>query len=212
MAEEMGIISRITHFVLERASRDCAGWEQPAAVSVNLSVHDLMMPDFVGDVLRILARNGLPPTRLHVELTESCFIDDPVAVSDILYQLREEGVTIAIDDFGTGFSSLSYLSALPLDIVKVDRAFIRDINHNPRQTKLLRGITLLSRDLGLQIVMEGVETQEQLMLISDNRFADLIQGYVFAPPVDADTAAGMLRIGSQPQALKASRKRLKPVK
>jgi diguanylate cyclase (GGDEF)-like protein len=211
MAEEMGIISSITRLVLERASRDCAGWEHPTALSVNLSAHDLLNPDIFGDILEILARTGLPPWRLHVELTESCFIDDPAAVSKVLHQLREKGVTIAIDDFGTGFSSLSYLTSLPLDIVKVDRAFIRDITHDPRQMKLLKGIAQLSRDLALRIVIEGVETQEQLQLIKENRFADLIQGYVFAPPVDAETATRMLRASGQAVAVKASRKRLKPV-
>ncbi|CAD7040568.1 GGDEF domain-containing protein [Pseudorhizobium endolithicum] len=206
MAEEMGIISGITRFVLEQACRDCGGWEQSVGVSVNLSVHDLRTPGIVDDVLAILARTGLPPTRLHLEVTESCFIDDPVAIRNVLHQLRVKGVTIAIDDFGTGFSSLSYLTSLPLDIVKVDRAFIRDITLDPQRIKLLRGITDLSRDLGLRIVIEGVETRDQLQLISDNRFADFIQGYVYSPPVEADVAAGMLRSGGHPPV----RRRIEP--
>jgi diguanylate cyclase (GGDEF)-like protein len=210
MAEEMGIIGGISQFVLERASRDCSGWEQPVAVSVNLSVHDLMSPSIVSDVFETLARNNLPPTRLHLEVTENCFMDDPVAVGSILQQLRSNGVTISIDDFGTGFSSLSYLTALPLDIVKVDRAFVRDLNVDPRRIKLLRGIAQLSRDLGLRIVIEGVETPEQLRLINENRFADIIQGYVFSPPVEAEIAGQMLQGRNKISASKTPRKRVKP--
>ena len=192
LAEEMGIISRITEFVLEQACLDCSRWEQSAGVSINLSVHDLQNLEIVDHVFEVLVRNGLPPTRLHLEVTESCFIDDPVAVGNILHQFRTRGVTIAIDDFGTGFSSLSYLTSLPLDVVKVDRAFIRDLHLDPKRIKLLRGITDLSRDLGLNIVIEGGEMPDQLQLIRENNFADFIQGYVFSPPVDAAVAATML--------------------
>lgn len=210
MAEDMGIIAGISQFVLDRACRECSGWEQPVSVSVNLSVHDLMSPSIVSEVFEILTRNNLPPTRLHLEVTENCFIDDPVAVGNILQQLRAKGVTISIDDFGTGFSSLSYLTTLPLDIVKVDRAFVRDLNVDPRRIKLLRGITQLSRDLGLRIVIEGVETPDQLRLINENRFADIIQGYVFSPPVEADVAGQMLQNRGKISVLKTSRKRGKP--
>ena len=211
MAEDMGIISEITRFVLKRACEDCAGWPQPVSVSVNLSVHDLLEPEIVSDVLDVLASNGLPPTRLHLEVTESCFINDPVAVGTTLHQLRAKGVTIAIDDFGTGFSSLGYLTSLPLDIVKLDRAFIRDINLDPQRIKLLRGITSMSRDLGLRIVIEGVETLDQLQLINDNHFADLIQGYVFSPPVNLEAATEMLQADQRPAAARVKRKRARPL-
>ncbi|HEX2146215.1 MAG TPA: EAL domain-containing protein [Pseudorhizobium sp.] len=211
MAEEMGIISDITRFVLERACQDCAGWAQPLPVSVNLSVYDLMDPEIVTEVVEILARMALPATRLHLEVTESCFIDDPVAIGNLLHQLRAKGITIAIDDFGTGFSSLSYLTSLPLDIVKLDRAFIRDLGLDPQRIKLLRGISHMSRDLGLRIVIEGVETADQLQLIHENQFADLIQGYLFSPPVDADVASAMLESGAKAPASKSARRRIKPV-
>lgn len=210
MAEDMGIISEITQFVLQRACQDCAGWPPSVSVSVNLSVHDLLTPEIVSDILNILANNGLPPTRLHLEVTESCFIDDPVAVGRTLHQLRAKGITIAIDDFGTGFSSLSYLTSLPLDIVKLDRAFIRDLNLDPQRIKLLRGITSMSRDLGLRIVIEGVETLDQLQLINDNQFADLIQGYVFSPPVSLEVASQMLQASQPIEVARVRRKRNKP--
>lgn len=210
MAEDMGIITDITRFVLERACEECVGWAQPVSVSVNLSVHDLLSPDIVGDVLDVLVRKGLPPTRLHLEVTESCFINDPVAVGGVLHQLRAKGITIAIDDFGTGFSSLSYLTSLPLDIVKLDRAFIRDLDLDSQRIKLLRGITSMSRDLGLRIVIEGVETLDQLQLIHDNGFADLIQGYVFSPPVDVAAASQMLQTNRRLPVARTRRKKAKP--
>ncbi|MCK8779016.1 EAL domain-containing protein [Rhizobium sp. NTR19] len=183
MAEDMGIVSAISRFVIEQACRDCAAWPEPLAVSVNLSIQDLRNSDILAFVADVLERNGLSPKRLHLEVTESVFMDEPVSVSAILNQFRATGVTVAIDDFGTGFSSLSYLDTLPLDIVKIDRAFIRNVAEDERKRKLLRGIVNLSRDLGLRIVVEGVETQEQLSLINARGFADLVQGYVFSMPV-----------------------------
>lgn len=186
MAEDMGLVSQITRLVLDQACRDCMTWPDPMGVSVNLSIQDLRNDEIVGYVADVLKRHSLDPSRLHLEVTESCFMDEPVAVSAILNQFRALGVTIAIDDFGTGFSSLSYLDSLPVDIVKIDRAFIRNIGEDQRKLKLLRGIVHLSRELGLKIIVEGVETREQLALINRHRFADLVQGYVFSMPVDAD--------------------------
>jgi diguanylate cyclase (GGDEF)-like protein len=189
MAESMGLISEITRFVLDRACADCVSWQNGISVSVNLSIHDLRGGQIVPLVADILARTKLDPTRLHLEVTESCFMDEPVVVSTTLGRLRASGVTIAIDDFGTGFSSLSYLDSLPIDIVKIDRAFVRDIGTEPRRLKLLSGIVHLSRELDLRIVVEGVETFEQLELVKKHRFADLIQGYIFSPPIPANAIA-----------------------
>ena len=192
LAEEMGLVSEITRFVIDRACHDCATWPAPVAVSVNLSVHDLRGDDVVAWISSALARHDLPAERLHVEVTESFFMDEPAAVCAILEQLRRMGVTISIDDFGTGFSSLSYLDSLPLDVVKIDRAFVRDIGSQPRRMKLLRGIVQLTRELGLRIVVEGVETKQQLALINKHGFADIIQGYVFSAPVSPCEIAALL--------------------
>jgi len=110
-------------------------------------------------------------------------MDEVATVRSILADLRAKGITIAIDDFGTGFSSLSYLDTLPVDIVKIDRSFVRDITTDSRRFKLLCGIVDLSRALSLHIVIEGVETLEQLALVVERNLADIIQGYVFSPPV-----------------------------
>lgn len=186
IAEEMGIVSKITRFMIERACADCAAWPAHMGVSVNLSVHDLRGTDIVETVCAALEAAGLAPHRLHLEVTESCLMEEPVKVQAILRELRGRGIVIAIDDFGTGYSSLSYLDQLPLDVIKIDRAFVRNITEDARRFKLLRGTVNLSRELGLRIVVEGVETQEQLALINKHRCADLVQGYVFAAPMSPD--------------------------
>jgi EAL domain-containing protein (putative c-di-GMP-specific phosphodiesterase class I) len=153
------------------------------SVSVNLSVQDLRGTGIVDLVAEALEAAGLAPHRLHLEVTESCLMEEPVKVQAILQELRARGITIAIDDFGTGYSSLSYLDQLPLDLIKIDRSFVRNIGEDARRFKLLRGTVNLSRELGLRIVIEGVETQEQLALINKYECADLVQGYVFAAPM-----------------------------
>jgi diguanylate cyclase (GGDEF)-like protein len=186
IAEEMGIVSEITRFMIMRACADCATWPTHMTVSVNLSVQDLRGTGIITLVNEALEATGLEPHRLHLEVTESCLMEEPVKVQAILQELRGRGITIAIDDFGTGYSSLSYLDQLPLDVIKIDRSFVRNIGEDSRRFKLLRGTVNLSRELGLRIVIEGVETQEQLALINKYHCADLVQGFVFAAPMSPD--------------------------
>jgi diguanylate cyclase (GGDEF)-like protein len=185
IAEEMGIVTDITHQVLRKACADCRSWPEPIGVSVNLSVHDLRHGDLAATVEAILRNTGLSAKRLHLEVTESSLIEELSAARDVLDRLRNLGITISIDDFGTGFSSLSYLDTLPVDIVKIDRSFVRDIGEDARRLKLLRGIVSLARGLDIGIVVEGVETREQLSLLRKHNCADLIQGYVFSMPIGA---------------------------
>lgn len=185
IAEEMGIVTDITHQVLRKACADCRTWPEPIGVSVNLSVHDLRHGDLAATVAEILNDTGLSAKRLHLEVTESSLIEELSAARAVLDRLRALGITISIDDFGTGFSSLSYLDTLPVDIVKIDRSFVRNIGEDPRRLKLLRGIVSLTRGLDIGIVVEGVETREQLSLIKKHNCADLIQGYVFSMPIAA---------------------------
>lgn len=183
IAEEMGIVSDITRFVIRQACYDCITWPGRISVSVNLSVQDLRNDNIIAVVEEILAETGLDPSRLHLEITESCLVEEPAAVQSILTALRNKGIVIALDDFGTGFSSLSYLDTLPVDVVKIDRSFVRNICEDARRLKLLRGTVNLTRELGLKITIEGVETREQLALINQFHCADLIQGYVFSPAI-----------------------------
>jgi diguanylate cyclase (GGDEF)-like protein len=203
LAEDMGIISDITRFVLFKACSDCMTWPEHIAVSVNLSARDLRDADILSAVSEALAHSGLRAERLHLEVTESCLIDEPATVRAILAELRSRGMTIAIDDFGTGFSSLSYLDTLPLDIVKIDRSFVRNIVEDSRRLKLLRGTVNLARELGLKIVVEGVETEDQLAILNKHRSADLVQGYVFSQPVPSQN----IGILSQNLSRRASPKR-----
>jgi EAL domain-containing protein (putative c-di-GMP-specific phosphodiesterase class I) len=172
--------------MIMRACADCATWPTHMTVSVNLSVQDLRGTGIITLVNEALEATGLEPHRLHLEVTESCLMEEPVKVQAILQELRGRGITIAIDDFGTGYSSLSYLDQLPLDVIKIDRSFVRNIGEDSRRFKLLRGTVNLSRELGLRIVIEGVETHEQLALINKYHCADLVQGFVFAAPMSPD--------------------------
>lgn len=186
IAEEMGIVSDITRFMIRQACRDCMTWPEHIAVSVNLSVHDLRDGAIADTIIEALAETGLPASRLHLEVTESSLMEELSAVRALLEMLRAKGITIAIDDFGTGFSSLSYLDTLPIDVVKIDRSFVRNIGEDARRLKLLRGIVNLSRQLDLEIVVEGVETEDQLALINKYNCGDLIQGYLFSMPVASE--------------------------
>ena len=199
IAEEMGVVSEITRFMINRACADCATWPAEMSVSVNLSVQDLRGTGIIEVVSEALVTAGLAPHRLHLEVTESCLMEEPLKVQAILQELRARGITIAIDDFGTGYSSLSYLDQLPLDVIKIDRSFVRNIGEDPRRFKLLRGTVNLSRELGLRIVIEGVETEEQLALINTYHCADLVQGYVFAAPMWLDALRDLYEsLGGKP--------------
>ncbi|MCM2475897.1 EAL domain-containing protein [Rhizobium sp. CG5] len=191
IAEEMGIVSDITRFMIRQACRDCMTWPEHIAVSVNLSVHDLRDGAIADTIMEALAETGLPASRLHLEVTESSLMEELAAVRTLLEMLRAKGITIAIDDFGTGFSSLSYLDTLPIDVVKIDRSFVRNIGEDARRLKLLRGIVNLSRQLDLEIVVEGVETEDQLALINKYNCGDLIQGYLFSMPVAPGKIQGL---------------------
>lgn len=208
LAEELGLVTEITRFVLDQACRDCISWPSDVSVSVNLSVLDLRSSEVVVMVTNALHLTGLDAARLHLEVTESCLMDEPLKVQAILRELRGLGITIAIDDFGTGYSSLSYLDALPVDIIKIDRSFVRNIREDSRRFKLLRGTANLARALGLRIVVEGVETADQLQLINEHNCADLIQGFVFAAPMPASAIATLCKNGVPKRGAKPTSKRI----
>ncbi|OYR21753.1 putative bifunctional diguanylate cyclase/phosphodiesterase [Brucella thiophenivorans] len=186
LAEEIGIISQLTRFMLEQACQDCMSWGDRIGVSVNLSAIDLKNSDIARDIARALQKSKLPARQLEVEVTESAIIADRNQTSLVLQRLKNAGINIALDDFGTGYSSLSYLNSLPLTKVKVDRSFVQDITTDRRSLMLLRGVTQLSHELGLAVTVEGVETEEQLALIRVAAGADLVQGYLLGKPMPAD--------------------------
>jgi len=185
LAEEMGIISDISVFVLEAATLECAKWPAQLDVSVNLSAKDLRDRSIVDVVKAALARSQLAPERLEIELTETALLDDKTSTRHVLEELKSLGVRIALDDFGTGYSSLSYLHKLPLDKVKIDRSFIEDLTISERSQKQLKGVVDLSRSLGMQVTIEGVETFDQLKLLAQDINPDLIQGFLFRAALSA---------------------------
>ncbi|MEP6340592.1 EAL domain-containing protein, partial [Parasphingorhabdus sp.] len=185
LAEEMGIISDNSMQVLKAACRECAKWPEPIGVSVNLSARDFRDADIIATVANALAESGLAPERLEIEVTETAILDDKLSTRKYLQEIRNLGVRIALDDFGTGYSSLSYLHTLPLDKVKIDRSFLKDVTEDDRSRELLKGVVHLSRQVGLKVTMEGVETFDQLRLLSQEVKPDLLQGFLFGAALSA---------------------------
>lgn len=193
IAEETGLVIPIGNFVLETACRQTAEWQRkyPAyhdlSVSVNLSVRQFQLPDLVDQIMEILGATGLSPRSLRVEITESVLMDDPETNKETIRALRERGVQVQIDDFGTGYSSLSYLQRFSVDTLKIDRSFIS----GGETWDIVQTILGLARDLGVDVIAEGVETEEQSRRLSALQ-CHRAQGYLFREPVDAETAERML--------------------
>jgi EAL domain-containing protein (putative c-di-GMP-specific phosphodiesterase class I) len=185
MAEEIGIISKIGKFVMETATIECARWPGETRVAVNVSSLQFRQSDVASTITEILGKNGLSPTRLEVEVTESAVLEDLEQTSRILRKLAQGGVRISLDDFGTGFSSLSYLHQLPLNKVKMDRSFVESIRDDERSLILLSGVTQIAADLGLRVIVEGVEEQEQLDILKREVHLDEVQGYLFGKAMPA---------------------------
>ncbi|WP_380168738.1 putative bifunctional diguanylate cyclase/phosphodiesterase [Jannaschia sp. R86511] len=186
--EQTGLIVEVGAQVLERAVEQAARWcreGRSTSISVNLSPLQLVDDDLVGRVRRVLGVNGLPPERLTLEVTESLLLRDLDASVELLRRLRGTGVRVALDDFGTGYSSLAYLHRLPIDVLKVDRAFVRAAAVSQRDLVVLRSIVALGRELGLSVVAEGVQdvAQVDLLLQLGCRVA---QGFLLAGPSRAD--------------------------
>ena len=192
LAEEMGMISEITRLVLHQACKDCHSWGDRICVSVNLSAIDLRNNQIMQDIAAALDSVGLPPRCLEVEVTETAIIADRDKASALLARLKNSGITVSLDDVGCGYSSFSYLNTLPLNKVKIDRTFVRDVMTDKRSLMLLRGITQLSHDLGLAVTVEGVETEEQLALIRVAAGADLVQGFLLGKPTSSDEIRRMI--------------------
>ncbi len=189
-AEQGGLIVPIGQWVLERACEQLVAWARmPAAarlvLSVNVSVRQFRQPDFVDHVLQTLRRTGAQARLLKIELTESLLMADVEDVVTRMEELRAHGVGFAIDDFGTGYSSLAYLKRLPLDQLKIDQSFVRDVLTDPNDAAIVRTILALARSLDLDVVAEGVETTGQLKFLQRHG-CHAFQGYLFGRPAPAD--------------------------
>ncbi len=180
-AEEAGLMDRLGELVLRRAVADAARWEG-LCLSVNLSPVQVRNPAFVDVVAAVLRESGFEPARLVLEMTEGVLIDEPKEVGARLKELRALGVRLALDDFGSGYSSLRYLQSLPFDKLKVDRSFVAALDQSANGGVIIQAIVALGRALGMTVVIEGIETEEQRVLL---RLAGCheMQGYLFARPM-----------------------------
>ncbi len=191
VAEDTGLVVPLGRWVLREACRQGQIWQarfesgRPFAVSVNLSVREFAQPDLVRQVAAILDETGLPPHHLNLEITESAIIGQQHPAIETIQELRRLGVRIHLDDFGTGYSALSYLHRLPLDAVKVDRAFTSAIDSEERPMHVVRAIVSLAHAIGLEVVAEGVSSPRQLALLREMG-CDLGQGFLFARPGSAE--------------------------
>jgi diguanylate cyclase (GGDEF)-like protein len=182
IAEEYGLIGRLGEWALREACREAASWTQPLTVCVNVSPIQFHNGDLAGLVHMVLLESGLAPGRLELEITEGVLINDFSRAVSILCQLKSLGVQIALDDFGTGYSSLSYLHSFAFDKIKIDRAFISDLDQNRHSLAIVRAVIGLGHSLGVPVLAEGVETEKQRRFLT-NEGCDQLQGYLIGRPL-----------------------------
>jgi diguanylate cyclase (GGDEF)-like protein/PAS domain S-box-containing protein len=194
MAEETGIIDRLGHWVLGEACRQAAVWRDGGTIipiAVNVSARQLGSDGLVDTVAGLLAQHRLPGMALQIELTETALMANPHRATAVLGRLRDMGLAIAIDDFGTGYSSLSRLRQLPIDLIKIDRGFVANSDHDEKDARMVRIVVAMGQALGLDVVAEGVESETQASLLKDSGCI-ACQGFLFAEPKPADLLDGWL--------------------
>ena len=185
-AAAVGLSERLSRFVQRKALQTFARWNGPLGelrLSINLLPRDLDRPGYEQWLLAEVAAAGLKPEQITAEIVESSLVADSLEVAGRLARLRAAGIRIAIDDFGTGYSSLAYLASLPLDAIKIDRAMIADIVGGSRDRIVVKAMIRLARELGLKVIVEGVENLAQLHLLEEWG-CDLYQGFLGAAPLD----------------------------
>lgn len=196
IAEESSLILDIGGWVLKTACRQLAAWKQRAStrhlsLSVNVSAQQFRQADFVDTLAALLREHDIDTARLTLELTESVVLTD---IGDIVLKMRavkELGVKLSMDDFGTGYSSLSYLKQLPLDELKIDQSFVRDIISDPNDAIMVKTIIDLGTNFGLHVIAEGVETEDQLAFLRTHGCMTY-QGFLFSEPVPIDLFEALL--------------------
>lgn len=195
VAEETGLIIGIGRWVFQQVCRFIITMKKEhhieLPVAVNVSAKQFFTGDFLETIEALLEETGVDARLLEVEMTESLFMADVEVVNSILHRLKELGLTIAIDDFGTGYSSLNYLKKFPVDVLKVDQSFVRDVVRDNDDAAIVRAMVNLAHNLGMKVIAEGVEEKEQIEFLR-SAGCDMLQGYFFSRPVDADSIVKVL--------------------
>ncbi|WP_199245720.1 bifunctional diguanylate cyclase/phosphodiesterase [[Phormidium] sp. ETS-05] len=197
VAEETGLIVPIGNWVMRQACHQLRLWQEQKlatvdfGMGVNLSVRQFSQPNLIAEIDEVLQKNQLNPQNLKLEITETAIMDNPRHASQLLLQLRSRQIQLAIDDFGTGYSSLSYLHSFPVDILKVDRSFVKGLQGNQENLGLVVAIINIARTMGMTVVAEGIETEDQLWCLRDLE-CGFGQGYLFSKPLDAQTAGALI--------------------
>ncbi|MBX2882730.1 MAG: EAL domain-containing protein [Granulosicoccus sp.] len=195
LAESSDMINDIGYWVMQEASEQWRKWFQnkyeELRISVNVSPRQLRNPRFVEHVAAVLNATGLAPLSLELEITESIVMQDVERTQTVLNELKTLGIKLSIDDFGTGYSSLNYLDKLPLDVLKIDRSFIVHLAEREKTRNLVKNLILMARDLGMELVAEGVETDSQIDILGELG-CDVIQGYYYSPPVNPDEFSALM--------------------
>jgi EAL domain-containing protein (putative c-di-GMP-specific phosphodiesterase class I) len=195
IVEESGLVGALTDLVVERVVRDLTTWRESGTpivrVKVNLGAEPFSRPNLAEWLSDLIRRHRCPTDAIGVEVTETSLLRDLALAAEHLRKLRETGLTVALDDFGTAWSSLALLRELPLDTVKIDRMFIRELTARPRDQALVGAVVGMARQLDLDVVAEGVETVEQAQLAA-SLGCDMAQGYLYAPAVAGPKLVEML--------------------
>lgn len=200
LAENLGLIDEFGSWILEGACREAVRWQEVSneklQVSVNVSPQQFRTGSLIGAVEKALQLSGMPRNQLELEITESLLMQDSGKPLAILETLHKQGISLALDDFGTGYSSLSYLRRFPLQVLKIDRSFICDLENDQNSRALVDAIIAMAHSLDLKIIAEGVENVKQLDFLRQ-RGVKLIQGYIFSPPVPAEKFLSLLKDNKQ---------------
>lgn len=196
VAEETGLIIPIGAWVIETACKQLKVWEethfgQDLRIAINVSAKQFRQPNFVNEIKGIIRKTEANPNLLKIELTESVVLDDAEDTAVKMHQLRALGVRFSMDDFGTGYSSLTYLKKLPLSQIKIDQSFVRDLVFDANDAEIVKAIILMTQALGLNVIAEGVETEEQFTLLSQYGCKQF-QGYLFSKPIDINALNALL--------------------
>jgi EAL domain-containing protein (putative c-di-GMP-specific phosphodiesterase class I) len=213
IAEESGLIIQLGEQVRRIACKTAAGWQrfgQPVSPAVNVSIMELLQQDFAPRLFELLDDTGLDPSLLQLEITENMFHRHGHRKLDALDTLRDGGVKLAIDDFGKGFSSLSRLQVYPIDSLKIDRSFVAGLGSDAKARAVVASIVALGHSLGMEVIAEGVETQEQFEILVEIQ-ADQMQGFFFHPALPAADAEQLIQLQATSEAPATTKPRLEVV-